>query len=199
MIDTPKELIKAYKDYHDYLKTKIYAPDRVQRSNIYYRLQKIAKRTDTEEALLKELQQSVGDSMNLDVVNLTEKIIEEYRKCLVGKTFILKENPWDVYVYIQEVKQDEDSVHLQGKLVGTNSAYTTPEITPWGIAIKGGITGLSRRVANECLTEIPFFSELTEVPVEVVIARMEDLNTQYKALNDAAIAKFREIVGGSNV
>ena len=27
MIDTPKELIKAYKDYHDYLKTKIYAPD----------------------------------------------------------------------------------------------------------------------------------------------------------------------------
>lgn len=199
MIDTPKELIKAYKDYHDYLKTKIYAPDRVQRSNIYNRLQKIAKRTDTEEALLKELQQNVGDSMNLDVENLTAKIIEEYHKCLVGKAFILKENPWDVYVYIQEVKQDEDSVHLQGKLVGTDSAYTVPDITPWGVAIKGGITGLSRRIANECLTEIPFFSELTEVPIETVIARMEAMNVKYKALNDAAVAKFREIVGSPNV
>lgn len=201
MIETPKELITAYQDYHDYLKTRIYEPDRVQRANILNRLQQIKKRTAAEDALLKELEASLGEStaLNLDAEKLCLDILGHYKKCLVGKTFVLKDNPWDNYVLIQEVGKEGDSLGLSGRLVGTDSAYTVPEITPWSVEIKGGFIELSKRVANEKITEIPFFAELTEISAEEVIAKMQAMCMEYKTLNDAAVAKFREILGATNV
>jgi hypothetical protein len=201
MIETPKELITAYQVYHDYLKTRIYEPDRVQRANILNRLQQIKKRTAAEDALLKELEASLGEStaLNLDAEKLCLDILGHYKKCLVGKTFVLKDNPWDNYVLIQEVGKEGDSLGLSGKLVGTDSAYTVPEITPWSVEIKGGFIELSKRVANEKITEIPFFAELTEISTEEVIAKMQAMCMEYKTLNDAAVAKFCEILGATNV
>lgn len=201
MIETPKELITAYQVYHDYLKTRIYEPDRVQRANILNRLQQIKKRTAAEDALLKELEASLGAStaLNLDAEKLCLDILGHYKKCLVGKTFVLKDHPWDNYVLIQEVGKEGDSLGLSGRLVGTDSAYTVPEITPWSVEIKGGFIELSKRVANEKITEIPFFAELTEISAEDVIAKMQAMCIEYKTLNDAAVTKFREILGATNV
>lgn len=201
MIETPKELITAYQVYHDFLKTRIYEPDRVQRANILNRLQQIKKRTAAEDALLKELEASLGAStaLNLDAEKLCLDILGYYKKCLVGKTFVLKDNPWNNYVLIQEVGKEGDSLGLSGKIVGTNSAYTVPEITPWSVEIKGGFIELSKRVANEKITEIPFFAELTEISAEDVIAKMQAMCMEYKTLNDAAVTKFREILGATNV
>lgn len=137
--------------------------------------------------------------MNLDAENLCLDILGHYKKCLVGKTFVLKDNPWNNYVLIQEVGKEGDSLGLSGKIVGTNSAYTVPEITPWSVEIKGGFIELSKRVANEKITEIPFFAELTEISAEDVIAKMQAMCMEYKTLNDAAVAKFREILGATNV
>lgn len=201
MIETPKELITAYQVYHDFLKTRIYEPDRVQRANILNRLQQIKKRTAAEDALLKELEASLGAStaLNLDAEKLCLDILGHYKKCLVGKTFVLKDNPWNNYVLIQEVGKEGDSLGLSGKIVGTNSAYTVPEITLWSVEIKGGFIELSKRVANEKITEIPFFAELTEISAEDVIAKMQAMCMEYKTLNDAAVTKFREILGATNV
>ena len=201
MIETPKELITAYQVYHDFLKTRIYEPDRVQRANILTRLQQIKKRTAAEDALLKELEASLDavTALNLDAEKLCRDILGHYKKCLVGKTFVLKDNPWNNYILIQEVDKESDSLVLSGKLVGTDSAYTVPEITPWSMEIKGGFIELSKRVANEKITEIPFFAELTEISAEEVIAKMEDMGKNYKTLNDAAVAKFREILEATNV
>ena len=123
-----------------------------------------------------------------------------YKKCLVGKTFVVKGTLWNKnFLLIQEVGKEGDSLRLSGKLVGTDSAYTVPEITPWSVEIKGGFLELSKRVANEKITEIPFFAELTEISAEEVIAKMEAMCKEYKTLNDAAVAKFREILGAANV
>lgn len=202
MIETPKELIKAYQVYHDYLKTRIYEPDRVQRANILNRLQQIKNRTAAEDALLKELEAFLGAStaLNLDAEKLCLDILGHYKKCLVGKTFVVKGTLWNKnFLLIQEVGKEGDSLRLSGKLVGTDSAYTVPEITPWSVEIKGGFLELSKRVANEKITEIPFFAELTEISAEEVIAKMEAMCKEYKTLNDAAVAKFREILGAANV
>lgn len=202
MIETPKELISAYQVYHDYLKTRIYEPDRVQRADILNRLQQINKRTAAEDELLKELEAFLGAStaLNLEAEKLCLDILGHYKKCLEGKMFVVKGTLWNNnYLLIQEVGKEGDSLRLSGKLVGTDSAYTVPEITPWSVEIKGGFIELSKRVANEKIVEIPFFAELTEISAEEVIAKMESMCNEYKKLNDASIAKFREIVGGSNV
>jgi hypothetical protein len=173
----------------------------VQRANILNRLQQINNRTVAEDALLKELEAFLGAStaLNLDAEKLCLDILGHYKKCLVGKTFVLKDNPWDNYVLIQEVGKEGDSLGLSGKIIGTDSAYTVPEITPWSVEIKGGFIELSKRVANEKLTEIPFFTELTEISAEEVIAKMTALCMKYKTLTDATVAKFREILGAANV
>ena len=88
---------------------------------------------------------------------------------------------------------------MSGKNVGTDSAYTVPEIIPWSVEIKGGFIELSKRVANKKITEIPFFAEITEISAEDVIAKMKAMCREYKTLNDVAVAKFREILGATNV
>lgn len=201
MIETPKELITAYKAYHDYLNTRIYEPDRVQRANILNRLQQIKERTAAEDALLKELEAYLDASttLNLDAEKLCLDILAHYKKCLVDKTFVLKEHPWNKYVLIQDVVKKGDSIRLSGKIVGTDSAYTVPEIIPWSVEFKDGFIELSKRVANENMAEIPFFKELTEISAEEIVAKMEAMCKEYKALNDAAVAKFREMLGHVNV
>ena len=201
MIETPKELITAYKAYHDYLNTRIYEPDRVQRANILNRLQQIKERTAAEDALLKELEayRDASTTLNLDAEKLCLDILAHYKKCLVGKTFVLKEHPWNMYVLIQDVVKKGDSIRLSGKIVGTDSAYTVPEIIPWSVEFKDGFIELSKRVANENMAEIPFFKELTEISAEEIVVKMEAMCKEYKALNDAAVAKFREMLGHDNV
>ena len=201
MIETPKELITAYQNFHDYIHARIYEPDRLQRANILNRLHQIKERTVAEDALLKELEASLdaSTSLNLDFEKLCVDILVHYKKCLEGKTFVLKEQPWNKYVLIQNVVKKGDSLILSGKLVGTDSAYTVPEIIPWSVEIKGGFIELSKRVANKKITEIPFFAEITEISAEDVIAKMKAMCREYKTLNDVAVAKFREILGATNV
>lgn len=201
MIETPKELITAYQAFHDYINTRIYEPDRLQRANILNRLQQIKERTVAEDALLKELEASLDARtlLNLDLEKLCVDILVPYKKCLEGKTFVLKEHPVNKYVLIQNVVKKGDSLILSGKNVGTDGAYTVPEIIPWSVEIKGAFIELSKRVANEKITEIPFFAEITEISAEDVIAKMKAMCMEYKTLNDAAVAKFREIMGDTNM
>ena len=200
MIKTSKELIDAYKDYYEYLQTKAYAPDDDARSSIYDNLEKMKNLTAAENALLNELKSSVATkSSNQVEMTRANTILSKYRDCLENKTFILKDPPWDNYIHIQKISRDNDDICISGHIIGTNSAYTVPDICPWGTTIKGGISGLSVRIVEDKLAKVPFFDELTEISPDGIIAKMEAMTEEYKKLNDACISKFKDIVRGTSV